>query len=168
MYNQCTDSLGGENNMSLTIYSAKHKPPKDVNVITQNDVYFNGAVELTGSEIGSKVLSYIDKARYCSSRSFYSIATSTVPVDKNQLSTGTKTLLNVLNAPEICFNLCECGDNALELLPLITDGKVYWEIPFVAYTGNPDCDIIYGGKKYTDFYDFLGTINEGRYDEDEY
>ena len=36
--------------MSLTIYSAKFKPPEDINVITQNDVYFNGAVELTNRE----------------------------------------------------------------------------------------------------------------------
>lgn len=152
--------------MSLTIYSAKHKPPKEVNVITQNDVYFNGAVELTGSKVEYSILSNIDKARYCSNRSVYGRSSDKVPVDKNHLSTGTKTLLNILSNNTLCFDLCECGDNALELIPLITDGMAYWEMPFVAYVGNPDCDIIYGGKHYTNFYDFLSTINEGRYDED--
>lgn len=151
--------------MSLTIYSAKYKPPKNINVITQNDVYFNGAVELTNSEIEAKLLSDIDKARYCSERSFYGRSSETVPVDKNLLSTGTKTLLNILNDSELCFDLCECGHNALELLPFITEGKAYWEIPFVAYSDTPDCDIIYGKKHYTNFYDFLDTINEDRDDE---
>ena len=39
--------------MSLTIYSDRHRPPEGTRVITQNDVYFNGAVELSGSEIES-------------------------------------------------------------------------------------------------------------------
>ena len=103
--------------MSLTIYSDRHRPPEGVNIITQNDVYFNGAVELTGSKLEAVILHHIDRARYCSSRSFYGISSDTVPVDKNQLSTGTKTLLNVLSNPALCFDLRECGDNALELLP---------------------------------------------------
>lgn len=69
--------------------------------------------------------------------------------------------------PEFCFDLRECGDNVLELLPLVTVGKVYWDIPFIAYIGDANCDIIYNNKHYTDFYKFLSTINEGRYDNDE-
>lgn len=153
--------------MSLTIYSDRHRPPEGTHVITQNDVYFNGAVELSGSEIESTILSTIDKARYCSNKSFYGRSSDEIPVGKNQLSTGTKTLLNVINNPELCFDLRECGDNALELLPLITDGTVYWDMPFIAYMGDANCDIIYNDKHYTDFYKFLGTINEGRYDDDE-
>lgn len=153
--------------MSLIIYSDKHKPPKGTNVITRNDAFFNGAVELSGSEIESTILSTIDKARYCSNKSFYGRSSDKIPVGKNQLSTGTKTLLNVINNPELCFDLRECGDNALELLPLITNGTVYWDIPFIAYIGNASCDIIYNNKHYTDFYEFLSTINEGRYDDDD-
>lgn len=153
--------------MSLTIYSDRHRPPEGVNIITQNDVYFNGAVELTGSKLEAVILHHIDRARYCSNRSFYGISSDTVPVDKNQLSTGTKTLLNVLSSPALCFDLRECGDNALELLPLITSGTVYWNIPFIAYVGDANCDILYNGRHYTDFYAFLGTVNEGRCDGDE-
>ena len=153
--------------MSLIIYSNKHKPPKDTNIITKNDVYFNGATNLSGSKIESIILSTIDKAKYCSSKSFYGRSSDTIPVGKNNLSTGTKTFLNILNRPEFCFDLRECGDNVLELLPLIKTGKVYWDIPFIAYTGDATCDIIYNNKHYTDFYKFLSTINEGRYDNDE-
>lgn len=42
--------------MSLTIYSDRHRPPEGVNIITQNDVYFNGAVELTGSKLEAVIL----------------------------------------------------------------------------------------------------------------
>lgn len=153
--------------MSLIIYSNKHKPPEDTNIITKNDAYFNGAVNLSGSKIESVILSTIDKATYCSSKKFYGRSSDTLPVGKNSLSTGTKTLLNIISRPEFCFDLRECGDNVLELLPLITVGKVYWDIPFIAYTGDTNCDIIYNNKYYTDFYEFLSTINEGRYDNDE-
>ncbi len=34
----------------------------------------------------------------------------------NCLSTGSKILLNLYRYPELCFNVMECGDNALELL----------------------------------------------------
>ncbi len=34
----------------------------------------------------------------------------------NCLSTGSKILLNIYRYPELCFNVMECGDNALELL----------------------------------------------------
>lgn len=122
---------------------------------------------MVGGYIESAILSTIDKARYCSNKSFYGRSSDEIPVGKNQLSTGTKTLLNVINNPELCFDLRECGDNALELLPLITDGTVYWDMPFIAYMGDANCDIIYNDKHYTDFYKFLGTINEGRYDDDE-
>ena len=57
--------------------------------------------------------------------------------------------------------------HALELLPLITSGTVYWDIPFIAYVGDANCDILYNGRHYTDFYAFLGIINEGRCDGDE-
>lgn len=42
---------------------------------------------------------------------------------KQHLSTGTKTLLNVLNHPDKCFSTIECGYNALTLLMGFTEGQ---------------------------------------------
>ena len=79
-------------------------------------------------------------------------------LNKNMLSTGTKTLLNIIQHPDKCFSVCECGNNALSLLPLITEGSIYWSIPVVAYNGDSACDIICNGKEYKDFYEFLESI----------
>lgn len=81
-------------------------------------------------------------------------------LNKSMLSTGAKTLLNIVTHQDKCFNVCECGNNALCLLPLIKDGSIYWEVSAVAYTGDGFCDISYNGKIYTDFYKFLESVGE--------
>lgn len=144
--------------MSLTIYSAKHMPPKGTNIIDINDAFFDAETDLGNTELEREILSKIDKARYCSTSSFYGRTTDKVSIPKDNLSTGAKTLLNIISHPEICFNLCECGRNALEMLPKITDGIVYWEIPVIAYSGDEKCSIVYCDKIYTDFYEFLEAV----------
>jgi hypothetical protein len=76
------------------------------------------------------------------------------------LSTGTKTLLNILGHPDICFNVCECGNNALCLLPLIQNGNIYWEMPAVVYDENMVCSIKYRGRVYTDFDSFIESVGD--------
>ena len=74
--------------------------------------------------------------------------------------TSEKTLLNIIQHPDKCFSVCECGNNVLSLLPLITEGNIYWSIPTVAYTGSSNCDIICNGKEYKDFYKFLESVGD--------
>ena len=76
------------------------------------------------------------------------------------LSTGTKTILNILSNPSDCFDLSECGDNVLKFLPRVTDGSVIWDVPCLVYCGKPDCNIEYRGKIYKDFYEFLCTVEK--------
>lgn len=144
--------------LSLIIYSYEHKPPKDTNIINFNDAYFDAETILNNTDIENTILSVIDKAKYSSPTSFYGRTTDKVAIVKDNLSTGAKTLLNVINHPDECFDLCECGRNVLEILPQITNGKVYWELPVIAYSGDEQCDIIYGNKRYTNFYEFLEEV----------
>ena len=56
-----------------------------------------------------------------------------VVVDIDCLSTGCKTILNVLYFPNKVFCMKECGDNALEVLYGLENGAVYSDyavIPF--------------------------------------
>ena len=49
------------------------------------------------------------------------------------MSTGCKTVLNVMFFPDKVFCIKECGDNALEVLYKLEDGAVYSDyavIPF--------------------------------------
>ncbi len=145
--------------MALVVYTDKkdiENSGKDLVMI--NDLFFNYDTVLEDSELVRFILSTIDKASYNSSLTFIGRTKELGALNKNMLSTGTKTLLNIIQHPDKCFSVCECGNNALSLLPLITEGSIYWSIPVVAYNGDSACDIICNGKEYKDFYEFLESI----------
>lgn len=81
--------------MSLQVYN-KTDPP--MSVIVDNDT------ELDSGDICTGVLKVIDKAVYNSPATFIGRDTSLGALYKQHLSTGTKTLLNVLNHPDKCFS----------------------------------------------------------------
>lgn len=49
------------------------------------------------------------------------------------LSTGCKTVLNVLYEPDKIFCMKECGDNALKLLYALDDDFVYSEYAMIPF-----------------------------------
>ena len=67
-------------------------------------------------------------------------------------------MLNILNYPNVCFDVIECGDNVLELLPYVKDGHILWKDCICAYDGDEDSDIIYKGKHYVDFCKFMQDV----------
>lgn len=143
----------------LTIYTDLAELNKEgKKLIRVNDLFFNMETNLEDSEIVRRILKTIDKAEYNSDLTFIGRTKSLGALNKNMLSTGTKTLLNILKHPDKCFDVCECGNNALSLLPLIKEGNVYWECPAVSYSGNGECDIYYNGKHFNDFYSFLESV----------
>ena len=56
-----------------------------------------------------------------------------VTLDIDCLSTGCKTVLNVLYFPEKVFCLKECGDNALEVLYSLEEGTVYSDYAIIPF-----------------------------------
>lgn len=147
--------------MSLVVYMNKENIVRDgKKLIMVNDLFFDSETNLKDIEIVRKILNIIDKAKYNSELTFIGRTEGLGALNKSMLSTGTKTLLNVLSHPDYCFSVCECSNNALSLLPLITEGSIYWRVPAVAYSGNPDCDIICDGVKYNDFYKFLESVGD--------
>ena len=147
--------------MALYIYTNKEdidKSGKDL--ITINDLFFDSETTLKDCKIVKTILLTIDRAKYNSDLTFIGRTKELGALNKSMLSTGTKTLLNVLQHPDKCFDVCECGNNVLSLLPLITEGSIYWSIPTVAYTGKPECDIVCNGKEYKDFYKFLESAGD--------
>jgi hypothetical protein len=141
--------------MSLKIYTNIDDIP--TRYIKGNDDFF-GATLLDDSEFTSFVLWTIEKAKYNSPFTFISRNEALGALNKECLSTGTKTLLNIVAHPDVCFDVCQCGSNALELLPLIHEGNVYWRMPLLMYQGNPTCDILWNKRHYDDFYKFLREV----------
>lgn len=147
--------------MALVIYTDKKEVEQSKNdFILLNDLFFDTETNLKDDELTKIILATIDKAKYNSELTFIGRTESLGALNKSMLSTGTKTLLNIIAYPDKCFNICECGNNALSLLPFITDGCVYWRVPAVAYDGAPECDILYNGKEYKNFYKFLESVGD--------
>lgn len=141
--------------MSLKIYMAKSDIPEEVRLIEINDTFFDVMTSLSDTPLVRKILSEIDNAQYASPLTFVGRNPEWGQLNKSMLSTGAKTLLNIIGHPDKCFNVCECGNNALQLIPEIKAGNIYWQDPIVAYAGDGECDIVLHGKHYTDFFELL-------------
>lgn len=81
--------------MSLYVYTDRKEVPDGMLVVDDNDVFFNGHTLLDNSDFEKEVLKKIDKATYVSQRSFKGRSALFGDLDRNLLSTGTKTLLNI-------------------------------------------------------------------------
>lgn len=106
--------------MSLQVYN-KTDPP--ISVIVDNDTYFDGHTELDSGDMCAGILKVIDKAVYNSPATFIGRDPSLGALYKQHLSTGTKTLLNISQHRDLCFDTIECGNNALTLLMGFTEGQ---------------------------------------------
>lgn len=144
--------------MCLTIYTNKADIPNNIDFIDYNDLFFEG-VRLEDSDITSKILMEIDKAKYNSPLTFIGRDESIGALSKSNLSTGSKTLLNIISNTDKCFSLAECGQNALCLLPYITNGIVLWEVPVLHYSEKyTNCDIRIDNKQFNNFKKFLSYV----------
>lgn len=146
--------------MSLHVYINREEIPKGMLVVDDNDVFFNGHTLLDNSDFEKEVLRKIDKATYSSPYSFRGRTSIFGDLDRTKLSTGCKTLLNIEKNPNgYCFNTVLCGMNALCEIRNLTDGSVLIEHKCILYyEDESNCDIIYNGNRYLDFYDFIDAI----------
>ena len=138
--------------MSLKIYMDESEIPDNVKFVNYNDLFFNGE-SLRDDKLSERILQSVDQARYSTEMTFIGRYESL-----GNLSTGCKTLLNVLYNPDKCFDVIECGANVLSLLPLIKDGNILWKTPTLHYVGDTDCDIEIRGRHFTKFKDFLSYV----------
>ena len=140
----------------LTIYTRRSDVPSTLRFVNNNDVYFAARTKLLNTSVVSTVLSEIDGAVRMSDVTFLGKFEGNLSLNKNFLSTGTKTLLNILQHSDTCFDVLECGDNAKALLGLISlsvaHAYVLWESNIIPYTLDKyiSCDIIRNGVHYTD------------------
>lgn len=116
----------------ITIYKDKKDIPKNMEYVELNDVFFNQNTVLKLDDKANAIVEQIDEAELDGK---YKIKSkfSGVILDVDCLSTGCKTVLNVLYFPDKVFCLKECGDNALEVLYGLAQGIVYSDyavIPF--------------------------------------
>lgn len=85
----------------LNFYDGFAEIPKDVKVVKSNDSYFNAHTKIQDSDFCRTVLKEIDKAERVSDKSFKGRSDRFADLDRQFLSTGTKTLLNIVQNPNI-------------------------------------------------------------------
>ena len=146
--------------MSLNVYRSIAEIPKGMSVINTNDSFFDVFTQLSNEPFVEEVLFSIDKAICSSPLTFEGRTKSMGNLNKSFLSTGTKTLLNILSNPDTCFDVSECGNNALRFLPRISSGNVLWKNPVVVCDDNIPCEIYSDGKLFTDLFSFLNYCYE--------
>lgn len=120
--------------------------------ILQNDLYFNlntGNEKM--SQVEKNLIWRIDEARLTSDKHIetkYGLGTI------RNLSSGCKTLLNLVKHPEKVVNVEECGPNVLELIFAMDNIKIYMSRPSVfaipddAKIRFNDRDVVTGGRGY--------------------
>ncbi|GFI11009.1 MAG: DUF4869 domain-containing protein [Lachnospiraceae bacterium] len=116
----------------ITIYKNKTDIPHEMEYVELNDVYFNQKTAARLDEKANRIVELIDEAKLLGKYKIESKFNGVV-LDVDRLSTGCKTVLNVLYFPEKVFCMKECGDNALEVLYSLERGAVYSDyavIPF--------------------------------------
>ncbi len=115
----------------ITVY--KKKPSKNgMELITLNDIYFNKHTVEQLDDKATEIIEKIDSSKMLSKYTISSRFNSTV-LNIDKLSTGCKTALNIMYNPDKIFDICECGDNALDVIYALPQGNVYCSYPFISF-----------------------------------
>ena len=126
--------------MPLNVYLSRESVPEELTIIDANDDMF---IVIPQTDLARHIVKTIDSGTVTSE---YTYMVDDMPhlgnLSASSLSTGSKTLINILSNPKVCYNVIECGMNALQMIPLITEGNILWEVPFVSLSeDNVPCNI---------------------------
>lgn len=116
----------------ITIFKNKKDIPDDMHYVELKDVYFNQNTVSVLDDRAGAIDEKIDASRLIGKYKIESKFNG-VTLDIDCLSTGCKTVLNVLYFPEKVFCLKECGDNALEVLYSLEAGTVYSDYAIIPF-----------------------------------
>ncbi len=131
----------------ITIYKDIKDIPENLEYIELNDLYFNQTTVQILDEQAQKIVDIIDGARLVGKYKMESKFNGTT-LNVDCLSTGCKTVLNVLYFPDKVFCLKECGDNALEVLYSLKHGAVYSDYALIPFDMREVC-VLSGRTKRT-------------------
>ncbi|MFI3213185.1 MAG: DUF4869 domain-containing protein [Eubacteriales bacterium] len=119
----------------IIIYKDKKDIPKNIEYVELNDVFFNQNTVLRLDDKANKIVEQIDDSKLNGKYKIQSKFNG-VTLDVDCLSTGCKTVLNVLYQPDKVFCLKECGENALEVLYGLENGAVYSDYAVIPFDMN--------------------------------
>ena len=116
----------------ISIFKNKKDIPNDMDYIELNDVFFNQNTVSKLDNRANAIVETIDNSKLIGKYKMESKFNG-VTLDIDCLSTGCKTVLNVLYSPEKVFCIKECGDNALDVLYGLDAGAVYSDYALISF-----------------------------------
>ena len=116
----------------ITIFKNKKDIPSDMEYIELNDVFFNQNTVSKLDDRANAIVETIDNSKLIGKYKMKSKFNG-VTLDIDCLSTGCKTVLNVLYSPDKVFCMKECGDNALDVLYGLDAGAVYSDYALISF-----------------------------------
>ena len=124
----------------ITVYKRK-RDIKNRELVHLNDIFFNQKTVMALDEKAEKIIRLIDQSDMQSNYTIKSRFDGSV-LNIDRLSTGCKTVLNILYNPDKVFDIRECGDNALDIIYSLPQGNVYCDYPYISFdmTGVNICD----------------------------
>lgn len=125
--------LGGAG--MITIFKDRKDIPDDRDYVELNDVFFNQNTVVEIDDRAGAIVEKIDESKLIGKYQMESKFNG-VTLDIDRLSTGCKTVLNVLYFPNKVFCMKECGDNALEVLYALEAGAVYSDYAVIPFDMN--------------------------------
>ena len=138
----------------LTIYKNKKGIPSDKDYAELNDLYFNMNTASLLDDRAKSIIEAIDGSEQISKYKIRSRFNGEV-LNIDKLSSGCKTVLNVLYNPEKVFCLKECGENALDVLFSFEKGAVYSDYPIIPFDFEKVAVFEDGEMKVIDDYEFI-------------
>lgn len=138
----------------ITIYKDKKDIPQGMEYVELNDVFFNQNTAEKFDERAADIIARIDDSKLLGKFKIESKFNKVI-LDVDCLSTGCKTVLNVMYFPDKVFCIKECGDNALEVLYGLDEGSVYSDYAAIPFEMQKVLTCSDGKKQIIDEYEEL-------------
>jgi hypothetical protein len=113
----------------ITVFKKKNIPYE---LILLNDIYFNKYTVERLDSYAKDVVASIDSSELIDNYTMKARFDGTV-MNTDKLSSGCKTVLNIMYNTDKVFDLRECGENALDMIYSLDDGNVYCEYPMISF-----------------------------------
>ncbi len=137
----------------ITVYKM-NGIPKSLEVIKLNDLYFNQNTAAMLDEKAAVVIKKVDQSEMVGKYSIKSRFDGML-LNIDKLSTGCKTVLNVMYNPDKVFDICECGDNALDEIYALDQGRICCEYPLISFDMKSVNVVTKDGMQVIDSYEAL-------------
>ncbi len=137
----------------ITVYKM-NGIPKSLEVIKLNDLYFNQNTAAMLDERAAAVIKKVDQSEIVGKYSIKSRFDGML-LNIDKLSTGCKTVLNVMYNPDKVFDICECGDNALDEIYALDQGRICCEYPLISFDMKSVNAVTKDGMQVIDSYEAL-------------